>query len=141
MFATRMVTSFAASTSPRDQLWVDGWGCGAGKDESAPWTRGRLRRCGHLPLSAGPRTTCNSPSADELRWPLADDVASDTLTRATEGVPMIDCDDLNDLRARARDHVHLAVIARATRVAEMHIDLAIFSEEQARAAEQDCDDD
>jgi hypothetical protein len=54
---------------------------------------------------------------------------------------MIDCDDLNDLRARARDHVHLAVIARATRVAEMHIDLAIFSEEQARAAEQDCDDD
>lgn len=66
--------------------------------------------------------------------------ASDTLTAGPQGAAMVDCDDLEQLRARARDHVHLAVIAESLPVAEMHIDLAIFSEEQARLAERDCED-
>lgn len=54
---------------------------------------------------------------------------------------MSECDELIEhLHARARDHAHLAVIAVATPVAEMHIDLAIFSEEQARTAERLCED-
>lgn len=54
---------------------------------------------------------------------------------------MSECDELIEhLHAQACDHAHLAVIARAAPVAEMHIDLAIFSEEQARAAEQLCED-
>ena len=54
---------------------------------------------------------------------------------------MDDCTDLIDrLHAQARDHVHLATIAAAVPVAEMHIDLAVFSETQARVAEELCDD-
>lgn len=54
---------------------------------------------------------------------------------------MTDCDELiNELHAQSRDHAHLAVIADAVPVAEMHIDLALFSEEQARVAEELCED-
>jgi hypothetical protein len=54
---------------------------------------------------------------------------------------MTDCDDLIDqLHAQARDQAHLAVIAKAASVAEMHIDLALLSEEQARVAEELCED-
>ena len=54
---------------------------------------------------------------------------------------MIDCDELIEtLSAQARDHVHLALIAEAPPVAEMHLDLALFSEAQARVAEDFCED-
>ena len=54
---------------------------------------------------------------------------------------MIDCDDMiEDLHAKARDHVHLAMLAEASPVAEMHIDLALFSETQARIAKELCED-
>lgn len=54
---------------------------------------------------------------------------------------MIDCDELIEtLDAQARDHVLLALIAEAPPVAEMHLDVALFSEAQARVAEQLCDD-
>jgi hypothetical protein len=53
---------------------------------------------------------------------------------------MDECDDLIDrLHAQARTHVHLAVIAEAASVVEMHVDLAVFSEERARAFEELCD--
>ena len=52
---------------------------------------------------------------------------------------MTECDELVDhLRAQTRDQVHLAVIARSISVAGMHLDLAKFSEEQARVAEEIC---
>ena len=55
---------------------------------------------------------------------------------------MTDCDDMIDrFHAPAKAHVHLAVIAEAAPVAEMHIDLAEFSEGRARAFEELCDDD
>ena len=54
---------------------------------------------------------------------------------------MTDCDDLiHDLHAKARNHVHLAVLAETAPVAEMHIDLAVFSEERAHVAEELCED-
>lgn len=54
---------------------------------------------------------------------------------------MIDCDELIEtLDAQARDHVQLALLAEAPPVAEMHLDLAFFSEAQVRVAEELCDD-
>ncbi|WP_375383555.1 hypothetical protein [uncultured Sphingomonas sp.] len=54
---------------------------------------------------------------------------------------MTNCDDLIDrFHAQAQAHVALAVIAETAPVAEMHIDLAEFSEERARAFEELCDD-
>ena len=54
---------------------------------------------------------------------------------------MDDCTALiESVHARARDHVHLATIAEGVPVAEMHIDLAVFSATQARVAEELCDD-
>lgn len=54
---------------------------------------------------------------------------------------MIDCDELLDqLHAQTRTQVHLALLAHATPVAEMHLDLALYSGEQARAAEKVCDE-
>ncbi len=52
---------------------------------------------------------------------------------------MTDCDDLID-RFHAQAEAHVA-LAEAAPVAEMHIDLALFSEERARAFEGLCDDD
>ena len=55
---------------------------------------------------------------------------------------MIDCDELLDrLHAQPRTQVHLALLAQATPVAEMHLDLALHSGEQTRTAEEFCDDD
>lgn len=55
---------------------------------------------------------------------------------------MTECDQLIDqFHAEAGDHVQLAMIARTPSVAEMHIDLALFNEEQARIAEELCEDD
>lgn len=52
-----------------------------------------------------------------------------------------DCDELvNTLHGQARDHVQLALIAAAAPVAEMHLDLALFSAGQARVAEELCED-
>ncbi|WP_267381092.1 MULTISPECIES: hypothetical protein [unclassified Sphingomonas] len=54
---------------------------------------------------------------------------------------MTNCDELiDDLHASVRTHVHLAAIAEAAPVAEMHIDLALFNEMQARVAEEICED-
>lgn len=54
---------------------------------------------------------------------------------------MNDCDDLiDDLHRLTREQVQLAIIATAGAVAAMHIDLALFGAEQARFAEQLCDD-
>ena len=54
---------------------------------------------------------------------------------------MTDCDDLIDgSRRLTREQVDLAIIAEAPPVAAMHIDLAVFGVEQARVAEQLCDD-
>ena len=54
---------------------------------------------------------------------------------------MTDCDDiLDDLKKQTRDHVHLALIAEVPSVAEMHLDLARFSAEQTRIAEEVCVD-
>lgn len=54
---------------------------------------------------------------------------------------MTDCTDLiDDLHAQARKYVRLATMADACPVAEMHIDLALFSERQARVAEDLCED-
>lgn len=49
----------------------------------------------------------------------------------TDGTELVD-----DLRAIARDHVHLATICESAAVAEMHIDLAMFSEQRARVVRQ-----
>lgn len=52
-----------------------------------------------------------------------------------------ECDELIEaLHGRVRDHVHLALIADAAPVAEMHLDLAFFSQDQARVAEELCED-
>lgn len=54
---------------------------------------------------------------------------------------MIDCDGLiEQLHAEAKSHVHLATIAEVVPVAEMHLDLALFSARQAQVAERLCDD-
>ncbi|WP_375382538.1 hypothetical protein [uncultured Sphingomonas sp.] len=54
---------------------------------------------------------------------------------------MTDCDDLIErFHVQAQTHVALAVIAETTPVVEMHIDLALFSEERARAFKELCDD-
>ena len=54
---------------------------------------------------------------------------------------MLNCTDLvDDLDTQARKHVHLAIIAEAQPVAEMHIDLALFSKTQARIVENLCED-
>ena len=45
-------------------------------------------------------------------------------------------DSIARLHSETRAHIHLAVIAEATPVAEMHIDLAQFSEERARAHQE-----
>ena len=55
---------------------------------------------------------------------------------------MDDCDDLIDgFKQLAREQVHLATLAQASHVAAMHIDLALFGGEQARYAEQLCDEE
>ncbi len=55
---------------------------------------------------------------------------------------MTECAELIDnLHAQARDHVHLALLAEACPVAEMHLVLALFSEKQARVAEELCEDE
>ncbi|SEN47986.1 hypothetical protein SAMN05192583_2909 [Sphingomonas gellani] len=54
---------------------------------------------------------------------------------------MEDCHDVADqLHTDARDQAHLATIAAAPPVAAMHIDLAMFIEEQAKAVEESCED-
>ena len=45
-------------------------------------------------------------------------------------------DLIEHLHGLTHDHVHLAVLAEAVSVAEMHIDLAVFCEEQSRVADQ-----
>ncbi len=68
------------------------------------------------------------------RNPFLTDAANDDL--------MTDCDDITaHFEAEVRKHVHLAVIAEAVPVAEMHIDLAQFSEERARAFEELCEEE
>ena len=55
---------------------------------------------------------------------------------------MEDCPDMIDyFHGQARVQVHLAVLAQASAVAAMHIDLAQLCETQARAAEEFCDED
>ncbi len=55
---------------------------------------------------------------------------------------MIDCDELIPaLHVQTQTQVQLALLADATEVAAMHIDLARFSEERARAAERWCEAD
>ena len=67
--------------------------------------------------------------------------ASDPLIRTHQSRAMTDCDDLiDDLRRQAHDQVELAIIADATPVVAMHIDLAAFNADQARIAEQLCED-
>lgn len=52
-----------------------------------------------------------------------------------------DCNDLIDsLHAEARDQVALALLAKAEVVVGMHLDLAEFSEQQARVADEICQD-
>lgn len=54
---------------------------------------------------------------------------------------MIDCEELIEhLHSEARGHVRLAVLAEAAPVVGMHLDLAEFHEQQARVAEQLCED-
>lgn len=54
---------------------------------------------------------------------------------------MIDCDDIIDrFHQLTREQVGLAVIAAAPQVAALHLDLALFGAEQARYAEELCDD-
>jgi len=54
---------------------------------------------------------------------------------------MMDCDDLVEtLQAQAREQVHLALLAAAAPVAAMHLDLAFFSGNQARVADELCED-
>jgi len=54
---------------------------------------------------------------------------------------MIDCDDLVEaLQVQARDQVHLAMLAGSAPVAAMHLDLALFSGNQARVADELCED-
>lgn len=54
---------------------------------------------------------------------------------------MTECDELIDrFHAQASGQIHLAVIAEATPVAEMHIDLAFFIKKQAEAVEKLCKD-
>ena len=55
---------------------------------------------------------------------------------------MTECDKLIDrFHAQASCQIHLAVIAEAMPVAEMHIDLALFRKKQAQVAEELCKDD
>ncbi len=52
---------------------------------------------------------------------------------------MENCRDMIEyFRTQSRVQVHLAVLSEASAVAAMHIDLAQFREEQARAAEKFC---
>ena len=54
---------------------------------------------------------------------------------------MTDCEELIDhLHSKARDQVHLALLAETAPVAGMHLDLAAFREQQARTAEELCVD-
>lgn len=54
---------------------------------------------------------------------------------------MIDCDELIEhFHAEARDEVHLAMLAKSIPVVGMHLDLAEFREQQARVAEELCED-
>ena len=54
---------------------------------------------------------------------------------------MTGCEKLIDhLHAKARDQVHLALLAATAPVAGMHLDLAEFREQQARVAEELCED-
>jgi hypothetical protein len=51
----------------------------------------------------------------------------------------IDCEELIDLlHADARDQIELALLAKADEVSGMHLDLAEFSKQQARTAEELC---
>ncbi|MES2421442.1 MAG: hypothetical protein V4595_09100 [Pseudomonadota bacterium] len=53
----------------------------------------------------------------------------------------IDCDELIELlHSEARTQVELALLAQADEVAGMHLDLAQFSERQARVAEELCEE-
>ena len=54
---------------------------------------------------------------------------------------MIDCEELVEhFHAEARDQVDLAMLAKAIPVVSMHLDLAEFREQQARFAEELCED-
>lgn len=54
---------------------------------------------------------------------------------------MINCDDLIEaLQVQAREQVHLALLAAAAPAAAMHLDLALFSGNQARVADKLCED-
>ena len=54
---------------------------------------------------------------------------------------MTECEELVDhLHAKARDQVHLALLAKAVPVAAMHLELAEFREQQAHFAEELCED-
>ena len=54
---------------------------------------------------------------------------------------MIDCDELVEaLQVQARDQVQLAMLAGAAPVAAMHLDLALFSGNQARVADELCEE-
>lgn len=55
---------------------------------------------------------------------------------------MIDCDDmLSGLHHQTCDHIALALAAETPPVAAMHIDLALFSAEQRRVAEEICEEE
>ena len=54
---------------------------------------------------------------------------------------MTDCEELIEhLHSKARDQVQLAMLAEAIPVVSMHLDLAEFREQQARVAEDLCED-
>jgi hypothetical protein len=54
---------------------------------------------------------------------------------------MTECEELIGLlRLRARDQVNLALLASSDAVVGMHLDLAEFREQQARVAEELCEE-
>lgn len=55
---------------------------------------------------------------------------------------MENCEELvSAFHQEAVDQIHLAVLAAATPVAEMHIELAMFSERQSQIVDELCEDD
>ena len=53
---------------------------------------------------------------------------------------MTDCEELIEhLHSKARDQVRAAMLAETTPVVGMHLDLAEFREQQARVAEELCE--
>lgn len=70
-----------------------------------------------------------------------DQYGCDPLTSGIDMAGMIDCEDIIErLHAEARTQVHLAVLAEAVPVAAMHLELAELNQQQARVAEEVCED-